>query len=349
MSTPEMSGIVAEIANEQYANILDQQRALVDSESLRRVVGQVAMVRGMSLVDYDDFEGLCTALSEAFDFRSGPDGKPRERWEVDAGDFLKACTPELEREIYDVASEFRLTGDTVPKNPHVRAGLVMGGANKAPLVRTEYAEKLISNGLLEPQTVVGLGSSRVISDEERSNVTEYAPNAKTEFDLMRGAFATAFNVEIGDEHITRWNEECLLPELPSECVAARVEGDERVGRPDLLVVSAAIVTDPYRVTRKNGQDIRTLRDRANSEDTLEVLGRMGVLSVGDSAVLVTGQKFVPFQWAAAMGSLGRRGIRTEVVGHDSPGRPDQWLQETAAAAKSLQRAALAHEKQLRAR
>lgn len=344
MSTPEISGIVAEIADEQYANVLEKQQALVDNEALRRVVGQVAVVRGLNPGEYDDFDGLCTALSETFDFRSGSDGKPKERWEADASDFLTICTPELETEIYGVASEFQLTGDSVPKNPHVDAALVMGGANKTPLIRTRYAKKLMGSRLLVPQKVIGLGSSRVVGDEERDKAVEYAPDAQTEFDLMCGAFEEVFDVEIGDGHIKTWDEPRLVPELPSECRIARVEGDERLGRPELLVASAAILTNPYRVTRKNGQDFKTLRDRANTEDTLELFGRAGILTAGQSAVLVTTQKFVPFQGAAAMGQLGSRGIRTEIVGYDSPTQPDQLLQEMLSAAKSLKRAALAHKR-----
>ena len=72
MSAPEMSGIVAGIANEQYATVLEKQQALVDSEALRRVVGQVAVVRELNPGEYDDFDSSLLFFAIKFCQKTNP-------------------------------------------------------------------------------------------------------------------------------------------------------------------------------------------------------------------------------------------------------------------------------------
>lgn len=64
---------------------------------------------------------------------------------------------------------------------------VLGAARQAPKDRALYAAKAIHEGRASAKKVVIVGSARKLKEAEQENAANYAPGAKTEFDLCVGA------------------------------------------------------------------------------------------------------------------------------------------------------------------
>jgi hypothetical protein len=343
------------IEMKQRDRLLEQKEALVESESLREVIGDIAKLRkGLgdpNLLDSDtdiltayesDFAGVRNAMRSAFDFRTKPDGSYGERWEAEerAKTYLTpALTPELEAKIYAVAEQFGLTGDTEPQGTEAAAGIILGAGGKAPLDRTLYLKELIDQGKLKTDKIVSLGSERPVNDAERARAGEYATNAETEFDLMVAAIETAYDIKISADDMTEWIDQTIEHDVPRTHKVAAIPANDM--RPDIFIVSSAVTTDPYVDGTKNGRPIKMLRNRANTKDTFDTLSKLAQFEPGSKVVATTNAHFVPFQGAVAAGELGKMGIDTEVVGFDpihfnnAPKKSHELLQEMLTVADSI--------------
>jgi hypothetical protein len=94
--------------------------------------------------------------------------------------------------------------------------IVLGGARQSNLDRTRYAVDAIKKGNATFKHLVVAGSSRELQEAERENTTNYAPGAKTEFDLCVGAAATA------------------AKENPGLVVSVMYVEDKRAGKPTVI-------------------------------------------------------------------------------------------------------------------
>ncbi len=308
--------LVEQIRDEARLEIQQTVERLVTDNELRDMITGVVALRqsnldpkvdGVEAQDYNDLSGLSESLRHAADFRTGPNGEYRERWESDedAKKYLDGMSDELREAIYDSAQRYSLVGSTSHVDPKKDAELVLGGGGAAPLDRSLYTVKQLESGLLVTDTVIGLGSERAVEDDERSRAGDYARSAKTEEDLLRLGLAVAFDVDPDSYTVEEKVVETLHPEVPN---IQRV-GHLAVQGLEVVVVSAAVITDPY---RSNGK----IRNRSNTTDTLQTVINEKLVQPGNEVGLVTNAHFRPFQGADAKNILGRYGIRSEVIGFD---------------------------------
>lgn len=365
-SPENIDAVREEIHMQQAERIVAQKEAMVASPELRVLLGEVTAVRAQAegrelpdMTSYEDFGGLHKAIRTIFDFRTNPDGTYGERWEAErnAQPFLNACSPELKQRIYSTAEMFGLTGETAPESPYAKAGVILGGGGKAPLDRTQYAADLISEGKFMPEMIISLGSDRPIDtkkDEKGENEYDragaYAEGAKDEYDLMVKAAEVAFNAKVTERDVIEWTDPRIQnvyadksgAQLSRKHKVAYIPGTDE--HPPIFIISSAVITDPFRTTKKNGVEKEVVRDRVNTEDTFATLARVGGFEPGSKLIAFTNMHFVPFQGAAASAQLGEYGLNTEVVGFDpqrygnTPKKPHELLQEMATLASSLSKA-----------
>ena len=65
--------------------------------------------------------------------------------------------------------------------------IALGGARRSPLHRACYAAQAIREYRASATTLVIAGSTRLLSEAEKAQVQDFAPNAQTEYDLCAGA------------------------------------------------------------------------------------------------------------------------------------------------------------------
>ncbi len=68
------------------------------------------------------------------------------------------------------------------------AAIQIGGANQAPRLRAELVMEAIGRGHQISRLILTGSKRRELKEKEIESVANYAPNAKTEFDLARGVF-----------------------------------------------------------------------------------------------------------------------------------------------------------------
>ncbi len=89
------------------------------------------------------------------------------------------------------AESMRMLEAETPLQGDFDAVIVLGGARQSNLDRTNYAVNAIKSGKANVKQLIVAGSSRELNEAEQENTANYAPGAKTEFDLCVGAAATA--------------------------------------------------------------------------------------------------------------------------------------------------------------
>jgi len=93
--------------------------------------------------------------------------------------------------IMSTAESMRMLEVETPLQGNYDAVIVLGGARQSNLDRTNYAVAALQEGAAKTKHLVVAGSNRALNEAEQENTANYAPGAKTEFDLCVGAAATA--------------------------------------------------------------------------------------------------------------------------------------------------------------
>ena len=156
-------------------------------EELASLFGTESLPEGTS----ERIAVLQELAGQHWDFRKGAERQAvdwSESGEIEEGS-------EQWNTVFNSAEKLGLVQDTEPKNKNPDFLVILGGANKAPLDRLRYGLSVVDDF----DQVVYLGSSRVVSDAEREKAQDYAPDAKTEFDLGSGAFETLLGARLVDE------------------------------------------------------------------------------------------------------------------------------------------------------
>ncbi len=150
-----------------------------------------------TLPDWGYIKELKKFSNETWDFRGG-----KERWEAVQANM----TPEQEAKIMETAERIGMVKETDLEWTDFDAVIVVGGAGFTPKLRAEYAKELIDKYGINPPLLAFLGSPREVTDNERPRTDTYAPRAKTEYDLMRGAAEVVFGVsqKRASEHIAEY-------------------------------------------------------------------------------------------------------------------------------------------------
>jgi hypothetical protein len=159
---------------------------------------------------------LSDIAAEHWDFRKG-----RERYEVVANEPMDQKESELGKIILEGTDYAEMTSRSSATLKHYAMLVILGGANKAPYYRLRYAlEQNVTYDKL-----ISLGCEREVASPEQAQTADYAPGARTEYDLGIGAIqsllgeeqylfsaprrSTAESVQI---HRTRISSSCTLKE-----------------------------------------------------------------------------------------------------------------------------------------
>ena len=236
-------------------------------------------------------------FSERWDFRklqkeaTAKDTGEASRWLVN-----DSSLTETQRDIIEDSSrELGLIGIEAPSKNTYDFLWVLGGARLSNLLRPRLAAQLVTERALDCGTVALLASGRPISLTERNATNTYAPNAKTEFDLINRGAELEFNIpssfieERSDDAantnkswiIRRYNKIGNLPPIMSMC-APSSEPEKR---------------------------------RANSADTYEFFFQHVEVPTGSSFLLITSQIYVPYQQLEAIRTIAlKHNVVVETVG-----------------------------------
>ena len=247
---------------------------------------------------------LAKLAAAEWDFRKG-----RERFEITETYPMDAPDSALGRTIFEGARQAEMASGSTATLRHYSILAILGGANKSPYTRLRYGlEQHITYDML-----AYLGSERALQPPEQAQVQGYAPGARTEFDLGKGAITTLLHGELssGGEY-----DLCT-----SEWHIVRLQTKRQV---PIFLLSAP----PF----LGGT-------RANTADTYDFLRRLEqeAFSPAKNILFVTAAMYRYAQYFDAVREISlRTGVDIETIGYDPAYsgvqfKPTQFLQELKAA------------------
>lgn len=213
-------------------------------------------------------------FSDQWDFRGMQN---RTRWEVAD----QSMDKETEAMIYQTARTQELMGCQIPQKKEYDYGLVLGGARMSCLFRMKYAKKVCEDYGLKVGNIAGLAGMRPVMDTERTATDTYAPDAQTEFDLMRAAM---YQVYEQPEVI------CRKQEILENLNASWSVEEYQMGQQKISLLAA-----PSGEPQKR---------RTNTADTFSFFVDEKEVGRGKKLLLITSQIYVPYQQLEAVRMLG---------------------------------------------
>ena len=138
---------------------------------------------GISVDPMSDPELFKQALREVDPRYKGGLGVDRFRLEQDQTKWSRE-TIEI---IMVAAKALGLLDQETQLKGHIDMVIALGGARQSNLDRLRYAADAVKTGKASIKNLVIAGSNRILSDVEKENVSNYAPNAETEADLCKAA------------------------------------------------------------------------------------------------------------------------------------------------------------------
>lgn len=238
-----------------------------------------------------------------------------ERWEAPPTDF----DPDVATTVIDCCRRLGLLDASTPKRDCYDAVVILGGGGDTPLIRTRHAESLVRRGIVRTRRVYLLGSPRQVGALERPRLAEYAPFARTEFDLMCAAAEHEFGVR---RFIERHGSSPANSAEPFAQWTCRRYTDPSM---ELTALSAPS---------------SDLERRPVTGDTYEFMYSLGEFESGDHLLIVTSAWFTAFQGFDALRLLDlAHGLETETVGfgideYPRPMSPSELLQEVRSGIRS---------------
>lgn len=246
--------------------------------------------------------------TQHWDFRKGAERQATD-WN---DDLLDKEGSEQWDVVFEAADKLGLVKDTEPVNKTPDFLVILGGANRAPLDRLRFGlEHVDSFG-----QVAYLGSSRPVSDAEREKAADYAPDAKTEFDLGSGAFEKLLGARMVDE---------ISIERDGDIWGMRLYEFEKDGE----TKHGFVLSTPQQIGER----------RATTYDNYKFFADRAELAEhpDQTVVAVTTGFYTAGQHLPAVQELTLEyGTKVETVGHSAEysgvvRKPSQLLQETKAA------------------
>ena len=148
-------------------------------------------------------------------------------WPADTVALINKTAEAMRMVVFD--AEGRPITNETPLIGHYDLVVALGAARQANLDRTRYAVDCVKGNREESsfKHLVVAGSSRRLPEAEQASTTNYAPGAKTEFDLCTGAAKT------------------VAQENPGLIIGLSYTAEEKAGTPDVLetVLSAMTQSD----------------------------------------------------------------------------------------------------------
>lgn len=236
-------------------------------------------------------------FSERWDFRklqqeaTAKDTGEGSRWLVNDS----SLTETQHDIIKESARELGLIGIETPSKNSYDFVWVLGGARLSCRLRPRLAAHLVTEHALHCDTVALLASGRPISSTERNATDTYAPNAKTEFDLINKGAEIEFNVP--SSFIEERNDDAA--NTNKSWIIRRYD---KTGSLPSIISMCAPSSEPE-------------RRRANSADTYEFFFHHIQVPPGSSLLLITSQIYVPYQQLEAIRTVAlRHNVVIETVG-----------------------------------
>lgn len=195
--------------------------------------------------------------------------------------------------------------------------LILGGLATGVEARMRYASELIQSGHVSTSSLNALGSFRALDKRELDVAAKYAPDAKSEIDLLTSMTSRFFHTD--DE----WSETTLGDPVTDP---ARSSGTRhRPGTPELTIFASAS-SDP---------DCRP----ANTADTYRQFADTVHLIAGQKILVITSPIYLPFQHMDAVRILGPHHVTVECTGRPAragalPPPPSAYRQEVRSALRS---------------
>lgn len=253
---------------------------------------------------------LAELAAKEWDFRKG-----RERYEITETFPIDSPDSNLGRLIHEGARQAEMASPSTATLDHYNIMAILGGANRSPYNRLKYAlEQHVTYDML-----VFLGSEREVLTPEQEQTKDYAPGARTEFDLGIGAIQSL----LGDQIVGEPEYEVISPD-------ARIAHFKRKDNIPMMVMSAP--------PNQGGK-------RANTADTYDFLRQYQKASL-DSTQNILFATAAMYRYAqyfdAVREILLKTGTDIEVIGYepsyaDMEFKPSQFLQELKSAATAAVR------------
>lgn len=188
---------------------------------------------------------LSNIAAENWDFRKG-----RERYEVIANEPMDQDGSEIGDIVLRGVRQAEMTSSSSATLKHYTIVAVLGGANRSPYCRLRYALKQD----ITYDKLIFLGCERGVLPPERANTADYAPDARTEYELGKGAIKTLLGTELAEDK-----------EYETTTPSSRIMHFQKKDGTPILVFSAPP---------------RDGRQRANTSDTYQFLLQTEGMNIG---------------------------------------------------------------------
>lgn len=236
-------------------------------------------------------------FSDAWDFRNqqknDSHNMEKARWTIENNQLNE----KQKHLTLNASKNLGLIGCSVPSQKKYDYVLVLGGARMSCLFRMQYAKEICDQYDDLANSIVGLAGMREVMESERNATDTYAPNAKTEFDLMKSALKKVFGslkIKEKQERFSKnsnesWSLHGYFYDIP-------------------VILLAAPSGEPE-------------KRRANTADTFTFFRERLNVEMGKNILLITSQIYVPYQQLEAIRMLGLPyGHSLETIGF-----PNEWL------------------------
>jgi len=191
---------------------LRQPESQLTPEQVFQVGAEFLQHFGVEANPVEDPEAFTAALAQLDPRYQG--GRELVRWQLEAD---QTAWPEDTKQVIMGAAEgMRMLVPETPLAGSYDVVIALGGARQSNLDRTRYAADAVKEGKATISHLVVAGSKRKLNDQEQENVTNYAPGATTEADLVSGAAST------------------VSSENPDVTPEVHVVESERAGTPDVV-------------------------------------------------------------------------------------------------------------------
>ena len=314
-------------------NTFQFEKEMSDNDVFDKINDWISTPELMELIhsfrgDFESNTPIVEQINELIDFSDVWDFRKKQKKDSNSNENARWTIEENQLSekqknlTLDAAKKLGLIGCSVPSQKEYDYIFVLGGARMSCLFRMQYAKEICAQYGVSPKAIVGLAGMREVMESERSATDTYAPDAKTEFDLMKSALKKVF----GSLKITEKQEHIFKNSNESWAI-------QRYSYDIPVILLAAPSSEPE-------------KRRANTADTFAFFREQLNAGKGKSILLVTSQIYVPYQQLEAIRILGlpyRHSLETIgflnewSAGLQGLQKPENYLQEIRSVLQAMGR------------
>lgn len=309
-------------AEHEYESGIDMARAELAEFASNKGLDGLTKLYGVQLPPNEpgyQRERLVAAQEVAanyWDFRKGAERQNTD-WNIEGE--LSSKGSKAWKAVFADARELGLVRSSILQNRQPKYLSILGGANESAVNRLRFGLESTDDF----EYLVFLGASRPLPEKERERVKNFAPNAKTEYDLGSAAFETMLDAKLTDDFTDVRN---------GDVWGTRVYNIQHKGRKK----TAFVLSTPREI--HDADDPEKPR-RATTYDNFRFFARQVELADGPTATVaaITTAHYTRAQHLPAVQELTLPyGVRVETIGHRAKyakmqRTPGQLLQEVKAA------------------